>query len=107
KDSRTRVAMLAAHEDQRRLVMLEEARKTDGLQHIGSDEALSKAMAKVRAWDEVVDPRIVESVRRHWSGMTLEWAAKEVGMAEAYGTMYRYTSAFAHGSDLTGHFLRG
>ena len=59
----------------------------------------------MRKWDELIPAAVVDSVRKHWSGHDLQWAAKEVGLAEAYGTMYRRTSAFVHGSDVSTHIF--
>lgn len=105
KDTQLRAAMFAAHEDRRLLVLIEEARKVEGLENIGSAEFLHKAQKKVQAWETVIPREAVASVRRHWSGKSLESAAKEVGLHTAYALMYRTTSAFAHGSDVTAHFF--
>lgn len=104
-DTKIRAAMFAAHEDQRLLVLVEKASEVNGLENIGSAEMLEKARQKVRAWEELIPKEVVDSVRRHWSGKTLEWAAKEVDLVSAYALMYRSTSAFAHGSDANAHFF--
>jgi hypothetical protein len=104
-DRRKHAAMFAAHEDQRLLVLLEDAAKKPGLQHVGTAENVAKATAKVEAWHEILAPDVVASVRWHWSGEKLEAAASKVGMAEGYTMMYRSTSSFAHVSDVTAHFF--
>lgn len=106
KDSRLRAAMFGAHEDQRFLVLVEKAVEIGGFETVGTPEMLEKAREKVRAWNEVIPAHAVDSVRRHWSGNHgLEWAAREVDLLSAYTMMYRYTSAFAHGSDASAHFF--
>jgi hypothetical protein len=100
-----RAAMFAAHEDQRLLVIVENAARIGGFPTAGSQETLDKAREKVRVWSEVMPPDALASVRRHWSGHTLEWAAGEVGLLRPYAMMYRFTSGFAHGSDATAHFF--
>jgi hypothetical protein len=104
-DRRQRAAMFAAHEDQRLLVLLEDAARSAGLSHIGTQANIEKARAKIKAWEEILRPEDVVSVRRHWSGGSLESVAGEVGMGGAYTMMYRWTSSFAHGSDTTAHFF--
>ena len=72
----------------------------------GSQENVDKRRAKVEAWKARFDDvEVLKSVRRHWSGYSLEWAANQVDLGSAYTTMYRYTSAFAHGSDVSAHFF--
>jgi hypothetical protein len=103
KDSIRRAGMYAAYEDQRLLVLLERASEIDGLKELASPEALEKARLKVRKWDSAIGDDAVASVRNHWSGRSLEWAAGQVGMVYAYALMYRATSAFAHGADVSQH----
>jgi hypothetical protein len=105
RDTLLRATMFAAHEDQRALVALEEMSKIKGLKS-GSPENVAKQRAKVKAWEPSFENvEVLKSVRRHWSGDSLQWAAKEVDLLSAYATMYRYTSTFAHGSDPNAHFF--
>lgn len=105
KDQILRCGMLAAYGDQRQLVLLEEATGISGLATLASPEALERARTKVDGWRPVLGEEVLKSVRRHWSGKSLEWAAGEVSLETGYAVMYRHTSQFAHGSDVTEHFF--
>jgi hypothetical protein len=69
--------MFAAHQDQRLLVPLEDAAKNEGLRHIGTPANIEQAKPKVKAWEAILRPDVVASVRRHWSGGTLESVSDE------------------------------
>jgi hypothetical protein len=104
RNSRQRARLYGAHEDQRLLVLVEEWVRTPGLKRNGK-AMLKKAQAKVDAWQGLVGLAALRSVRHHWSGeRSLQDAARKLkGWLRAYNTVYRATSAFAHGSDPTQH----
>jgi hypothetical protein len=73
RDTLLRATMFAAHEDQRALVLIEEASQV-GLTS-GSQENVERQRAKVKAWEARFDDvKVLETVRRHWSGQSLKWA---------------------------------
>lgn len=104
RNSRHRARLYAAHEDQRRLVLVQEQAKTPGLKR-GAKPILGKAQERVDKWRSLVGTKELQSVRRHWSGEpSLEAAVRRLkGWLVAYNTVYRGTSSFAHGSDPTQH----
>jgi hypothetical protein len=105
KDSEDRASMYAAYENVRHLVMVEEAVDVKAFVITDPDDTLNKARTNVEAWEKYLSPQVLKSLRKHWSGRNLAWAAREVDMAHAYALMYRSTSAFAHGADANQHFF--
>jgi hypothetical protein len=108
RDTRRRTILFAAHESQRKLVLIEEARKTPGQKRRFKKAALAHAQKTVDDWKNLVPAKDVDAVRKHWAGPGgLESAVKKLGSGwrRTY-MMYRYLSAFSHGSDVTAHILR-
>jgi hypothetical protein len=110
RDSRRRAILYGAHEAQRKLVLVEETRKTPGQKRFFKKADLEKAKARVDQWSTLVTAAEVASVRKHWSGRGgLESATKKLGRRSGwprvYTMMYRYLSAFSHGSDSSAHIF--
>lgn len=103
-DSVNRATMLVVHERQRHLVMLRELRRLSGTEGIATDEDVKAAEHVLQVTADHLGADLVDSVRRHWSGNSVEWAAGELGLSSFYGTLYRITSSIAHGSDVMTHF---
>jgi hypothetical protein len=108
RDSRRRAIMYAAHEDQRKLVLLQETKKKiPGYKRAIKKEHLRLAQARVDQWKELISPADVDSVRKHWSGLGgLEQTVEKLGWPRIY-VMYRMLSAFSHGSDASAHMFAG
>lgn len=104
KDQRVRCAMLAAYEDQRRLVQLRDASTAESMKHLASSQVLASAQGRVDEWLPILGETVLASVKQHWSGRSLQWAAEQVGLREAYIGLFRSTSAFAHVGDLGRQF---
>jgi Family of unknown function (DUF5677) len=110
RDSRKRAILYAAHEDQRKLVMVEMMANAPGQKRAVSKATRLKAQAKVAQWSALVGAAEVAAVRKHWAGPGgLETATKKLGRRSgwhrAYNSMYRYLSAFSHGSDANAHLF--
>lgn len=108
RNSRRRAVLFAAHEDQRKLVLIEETKKTPGQKRFFKKADVEGARAAVHRWSGLVPLDDIKSVRRHWAGPGgLESAARSIGpgWARLYTMMYRYTSAFSHVSDPSKHLF--
>ena len=107
RDSKRRAALYGAYEAQRRLVLVEETRKTPGQKRFFKRVDLQRATAKVDQWTKLVTATEIASVRKHWAGPGgLEAAAKKLGGGwRRLYMMYRYLSAFSHGSDSSAHMF--
>lgn len=47
--------------------------------------------------------KLYAALKGHWSGRSLEAAAKAVGLSQAYQSLYRYSSGPAHAADFASH----
>jgi hypothetical protein len=93
----------------RRLVLIEATQKTPGQKRLFKKADLEKAKAYVDQWSTLVTTAEVASVRKHWAGRGgLESATTKLGRGwpRVYTTMYRYLSAFSHGSDVNAHMFQ-
>jgi hypothetical protein len=109
RDSRRRAILFAAHQSQRRLVLIEATKKTPGQKRLFKKADLEKAKASVDQWSRLVSTAEVATVRKHWAGRGgLESATTKLGQGwpRVYTTMYRYLSAFSHGSDVNAHVFQ-
>ncbi len=110
RDSNKRAILYAAHQDQRRLVLIEQTRRTPGVKRFFTKAELARAKAKVAQWGQLVGQAETESVRKHWAGPGgLEAATRMLGprsgWPRVYSLMYRKLSSFSHGSDLDDHMF--
>lgn len=110
RNTRRRSILFAAHEDFRKLVLVEETKRTPGQKRLFKNSALLQARSTMNAWRTLAPAAEVDSVRKHWAGPGgLEAACKKLGRRSgwprAYVAMYRYVSAFSHGSDANAHMF--
>jgi hypothetical protein len=108
KDTPARMARLLAHGAQRRLTHVLEGRKTAGLESIFTAQSEMDARADLDRWRGSFSEEDIENVRKHWAPGGIEGAAKalkEFGWHQGYNTLYRYTSAYAHVSDIEHHLI--
>ena len=100
-----RAGLYLAHTDVRFLIKCRQQATTDGLRRLGK-RRLPSAQRNVDEWIGLYGPEAVDSVKKHWSGLPggLEAAAKRIkGWHRAYNSVFRDTSAYAHGADLGDH----
>lgn len=102
-----RANMIAAHDAQRKLVQVKAVLRDPDLAGRLSDGALDLVETNVRYWEERLGKDTVDSVKKHWSGRLggVEGTARALGQLRLYDTLYRETSAHAHGSDIVGNII--
>ena len=61
----------------------------------------------VRALETAAVEALFNATKGHWSGKSIELAAKAVGWQSAYQTFYRYASPFTHAGDIEQHVTYG
>jgi len=106
-DWMVRANMIAAHDAQRKLVQVEAILRDPDLAGQMSDGALDLVKTHVGYWVDRLGEKTVDSVRGHWSGRLggVEGTARALGQLGLYNTLYRVTSAHAHGSDIVGNIV--
>lgn len=99
-DTTRRTYLFGAHEAVRRRIKCQGQAQTPGLKRVGK-KRLRVAERIVAGWIERIGEPAVASVRKHWCGNSegLPYVARRIGWERPYHTIYRDTSAHAHGAD--------
>src|SRR3954468_12052344 len=103
-DTGRRAKMFAAHGDIRQHFVAQQQAETPGLEAIGASR-LKQLEPVIADWRRELGGDTVDKLVAHWSGLGGLWptAQKLPGWTAAYNTVYRGTSAPAHGSDAGDH----
>jgi HEPN domain-containing protein len=98
-----RSQMYIAHMLLRDEQLLAEWKKTPGLKRWATKKRVATARARLAVYEARLGSDVIASLRRSWSGRTLEQTAKAVGVQRVYQVFYRRASRPGHAADLPQH----
>jgi hypothetical protein len=78
-------------------------KQTAGLKRKATKKLMAEVDQQIQDSTAILGQAVVDSLRRGYSGMTVEATAARLGWANTYHVFYRYASSFSHASDPAQH----